>query len=217
MASLPRRRAALLDLLPHEHNLNRSATYARTTCTTPRGEDGWKSHGHQHDEAIAVEEGKNPCSELETHIDIGDKVLTEFITELGRDSTTVLEFDAKLKEKGADFPDYFVRTLLTIIHAILQPTASNPSSATIAEGPAGAESAKFPGLARPDDPDHARNLRLELERDADAAPPAPMRDDRDRRWDGRAETGTTAAAAVSMIKTGGTTIRIETNSMNAIG
>jgi hypothetical protein len=28
---------------PHEHNLNRSvssATYARTTCTTPRGEDG---------------------------------------------------------------------------------------------------------------------------------------------------------------------------------
>ncbi|KAL5650919.1 hypothetical protein ACJX0J_036377, partial [Zea mays] len=202
---------------PHEHNLNRSATYARTTCTTPRGEDGWKSHGHQHDEAIAVEEGKNPCSELETHIDIGDKVLTEFITELGRDSTTVLEFDAKLKEKGADFPDYFVRTLLTIIHAILQPTASNPSSATIVEGPAGAESAKFPGLARPDDPDHARNLRLELERDADAAPPAPMRDDRDRRWDGRAETGTTAAAAVSMIKTGGTTIRIETNSMNAIG
>ena len=58
------------------------------------------------------------------------------------------------------FDDYFVRALLTI----LQPIASNPSSATVAEGPAGAESAKFPGLARPDDPDHARNLRLELER-----------------------------------------------------
>jgi|UniRef100_A0A804M043 hypothetical protein len=127
----------------------------------------------------------SPCCELETHIGVGDKVLAEFITELGRDSKTVPEFDAKLKEKGADFPDYFVRTLLTIIHAILQPTASNPSSATVAEGSTGAESAKFPGLARPDDPDHARNLRLELERDADAAPPAPMRDDRDRRWDGR--------------------------------
>ncbi|CAD6244696.1 unnamed protein product [Miscanthus lutarioriparius] len=125
------------------------------------------------------------CSELETHIGVGDKVLAEFITELGRDSTTVSEFDARLKEKGADFPDYFVRTLLTIIHAILPPTSSNPSSAAVTAGPAGAEAAKFPGLARPDDPDHARNLRLELERDAYAAAPAPARDDRDRRWDER--------------------------------
>jgi hypothetical protein len=143
-----------------------------------------KSHGHQHDEAVVVEEGKKKNKSLlraRNPHRVGDKVLAEFITELGRDSTTVPEFDAKLKEKGDDFPDYFVRALLTI----LQPIASNPSSATVAEGPAGAESAKFPGLARPDDPDHARNLRLELERDADAAPPAPMRDDRDRRWDGR--------------------------------
>ncbi|KAF8656891.1 hypothetical protein HU200_060453 [Digitaria exilis] len=124
------------------------------------------------------------CSELETHIGVGDKVLAEFITELGRDSTTVAEFDARLKEKGADFPDYFVRTLLTIIHAILPPS-SKSSSAAAAAGPAGAEASKFPGLARPDDPDHARNLRLELERDADVAAPAPARDDRDRRRDGR--------------------------------
>ncbi|KAL6646862.1 hypothetical protein ACP70R_015556 [Stipagrostis hirtigluma subsp. patula] len=124
------------------------------------------------------------CSELETHIGVGDKVLAEFITELGRDSTSVADFDAKLKEKGADFPDYFVRTLLTIIHAILPPpsSAQNPSSAA---QPGGGTS-KFPGLSRPDDPDHARNLRLELERDADAAAAAaPARDDRDRRRDGR--------------------------------
>lgn len=127
------------------------------------------------------------CSELETHIGVGDKVLAEFITELGHDSATVAEFDARLKEKGADFPDYFVRTLLTIIHAILPPTASNPSSAAVGAGPVGAEASKFPGLARPDDPGHARNLRLELERDADAAAPAPApaRDERDRRRDGR--------------------------------
>ncbi|OEL27759.1 putative pre-mRNA-splicing factor ATP-dependent RNA helicase DEAH5 [Dichanthelium oligosanthes] len=125
------------------------------------------------------------CSELETHIGVGDKVLAEFITELGRDSATVAEFDARLKEKGADFPDYFVRTLLTIIHAILPPSSSDPSSAAVAAGPAGAEASKFPGLARPDDPDHARDLRLELERDADAAAPAHARDDRDRRHDGR--------------------------------
>ncbi|XP_062223463.1 probable pre-mRNA-splicing factor ATP-dependent RNA helicase DEAH5 [Phragmites australis] len=121
------------------------------------------------------------CSELETHIGVGDKVLAEFITELGRDSTSVAEFDARLKEKGADFPDYFVRTLLTIIHAILPPPAS-PSSAANG-GKQGDGTSKFPGLSRPDDPDHARNLRLELERDAAAA--APVRDDRDRHRDGR--------------------------------
>ncbi|KAF0935566.1 hypothetical protein E2562_034439, partial [Oryza meyeriana var. granulata] len=72
------------------------------------------------------------CSELETHIGVGDKVLAEFITELGRDSASVADFDAKLKANGADLPDYFVRTLLTIIHAILPPPSDsrNPSSAS---------------------------------------------------------------------------------------
>jgi ATP-dependent RNA helicase DHX8/PRP22 len=125
------------------------------------------------------------CSELETHIGVGDKVLAEFITELGRDSATAAEFDARLKEKGADFPDYFVRALLTITHAILPLSSAYPSSAAVAVGPAGAEASKFPGLARLDDPDHARNLRLDLEQDADAAAPATARDDRDRRHGGR--------------------------------
>ncbi|XP_052142753.1 probable pre-mRNA-splicing factor ATP-dependent RNA helicase DEAH5 [Oryza glaberrima] len=127
------------------------------------------------------------CSELETHIGVGDKVLAEFITELGRDSASVADFDTKLKANGADLPDYFVRTLLTIIHAILPPPSDsrNPSSAS---QPA-AGGSKFPGLSRPDDPDRARNLRLELERDAEeaaaTAAPAPARDDRGRRRDER--------------------------------
>ncbi|THU60952.1 hypothetical protein C4D60_Mb07t18170 [Musa balbisiana] len=43
-------------------------------------------------------------------------------------SETVVEFDAKLKVNGAQMPDYFVRALLTIIHAILPPRskASKP-------------------------------------------------------------------------------------------
>nr|KYP49486.1 putative pre-mRNA-splicing factor ATP-dependent RNA helicase [Cajanus cajan] len=61
------------------------------------------------------------CTELESHTGTGDKVLAEFITELGRSSENVEEFDTKLKENGAEMPDYFVRTLLTIIHAILPP------------------------------------------------------------------------------------------------
>ncbi|RYQ89283.1 hypothetical protein Ahy_B09g096006 isoform C [Arachis hypogaea] len=58
---------------------------------------------------------------MESHTGNGDNVLAEFITELGRSSENVEEFDAKLKENGAELPDYFVRTLLTIIHAILPP------------------------------------------------------------------------------------------------
>ncbi|KAL2534297.1 putative pre-mRNA-splicing factor ATP-dependent RNA helicase [Abeliophyllum distichum] len=61
------------------------------------------------------------CTELETHLRFGDKVLAEFITEMGRKCETVDDFDAKLKKNGAEMPDYFVRTLLTIIHAILPP------------------------------------------------------------------------------------------------
>ncbi|CAL1367891.1 unnamed protein product [Linum trigynum] len=68
------------------------------------------------------------CTELETHLGFGDKVLAEFITELGRNCEAVDEFDSKLKENDAEMPDYFVRTLLTIIHAILPPTrkSENP-------------------------------------------------------------------------------------------
>ncbi|KAL5213475.1 hypothetical protein ABZP36_024322 [Zizania latifolia] len=125
------------------------------------------------------------CSELETHIGVGDKVLAEFITELGRDSLSVDDFDAKLKANGADLPDYFVRTLLTIIHAILPPPSASHNPSSISQPAAG--NSKFHGLSRPDDPERARNLRLELERDAEAAAPAPApaRHDRGRHRDER--------------------------------
>ncbi|XP_024530072.1 probable pre-mRNA-splicing factor ATP-dependent RNA helicase DEAH5 [Selaginella moellendorffii] len=61
------------------------------------------------------------CAELETHVGCSDKTLAEFIIELGRGSESVEEFGGKLKENGAEMPDYFVKTLLTIIHAILPP------------------------------------------------------------------------------------------------
>ncbi|KAL3644364.1 hypothetical protein CASFOL_012296 [Castilleja foliolosa] len=67
------------------------------------------------------------CTELETHLGFGDKVLAEFITEMGRNCEIVDDFDSKLKENGAEMPDYFVRTLLTIIHAILPPKPKSKS------------------------------------------------------------------------------------------
>ncbi|KAI3835525.1 hypothetical protein MKX03_032071 [Papaver bracteatum] len=65
------------------------------------------------------------CIELESHIGFTDKVLAEFITEIGRDSDSTDEFDTKLKNNGAEMPDYLVRTLFTIIHAILLPSSKS--------------------------------------------------------------------------------------------
>ncbi|TKY47790.1 pre-mRNA-splicing factor ATP-dependent RNA helicase [Spatholobus suberectus] len=61
------------------------------------------------------------CTELEFHFGTADKFLAEFITELGRTSHKLDEFHAKLKDNGAEMPDHLVRTLFTIIHAILVP------------------------------------------------------------------------------------------------
>ncbi|CAB4266191.1 unnamed protein product [Prunus armeniaca] len=65
-------------------------------------------------------------SELETHTGLGDVVLAEFITDLGRSCETVDEFNSKLQENGAQMADYFVRTLFTIIHAISRPKPPKP-------------------------------------------------------------------------------------------
>lgn len=62
----------------------------------------------------------NVCSELDTHIGCGNKVLAEFIIKIGCTCDNVKEFDMKLKEHDAQFPDYLVKNLLTITHEILR-------------------------------------------------------------------------------------------------
>ncbi|XP_062110900.1 probable pre-mRNA-splicing factor ATP-dependent RNA helicase DEAH5 [Humulus lupulus] len=105
------------------------------------------------------------CSELETHLGFGDKVLAEFITELGRNCETVDEFDAKLKENGAEMPDYFVRTLLTIIHAILPPKSNSDKGSKEDNGSDG-NKGKFQALAIADDRDRVKELQKEIEMEA---------------------------------------------------
>ncbi|GKV42288.1 hypothetical protein SLEP1_g49706 [Rubroshorea leprosula] len=61
------------------------------------------------------------CNDLETHLGFADRVVAEFITDLGRRCETVDEFHAELKERGAEMPDYLVRTLHTTVRAILAP------------------------------------------------------------------------------------------------
>ncbi|KAG8654420.1 probable pre-mRNA-splicing factor ATP-dependent RNA helicase DEAH5 [Manihot esculenta] len=133
------------------------------------------------------------CTELETHLGFGDKVLAEFITELGRNCETVDEFDSKLKENGAEMPDYFVRTLLTIIHAILPPKpksgkeSKNKDTASLAD----AKNSKFRALAIADSKERAKDLERELEMEAlerrneqEKAEDGRNRD-RDRDWRGK--------------------------------
>ncbi|KAK2398269.1 RNA helicase [Trifolium repens] len=104
------------------------------------------------------------CTELESHTGTGDKVLAEFITDLGHSSESVEEFDAKLKENGAELPDYFVRTLLTIIHAILPPKPKKEKE--IQNEKSSNSKTKFKALAISDDRDRAKVLREEIEIEA---------------------------------------------------
>lgn len=105
------------------------------------------------------------CSELETHLGFGDKVLAEFITELGRNCETVEEFDSKLKENGAEMPDYFVRTLLTIIHAILPPKSKSDKDVMKEIGGDGKKT-KFKALAIADGKERVKELEREMEEEA---------------------------------------------------
>ncbi|XP_004243751.1 probable pre-mRNA-splicing factor ATP-dependent RNA helicase DEAH5 [Solanum lycopersicum] len=103
------------------------------------------------------------CSELEAHLGFGDKVLAEFITELGRNCSTVDEFDAKLKESGAEMPDYFVRTLLTIIHAILPPKLTSKSDKDLNKDNNDSE---FSALKIRDNRERVKELEKEIELEA---------------------------------------------------
>ncbi|KAF7148187.1 hypothetical protein RHSIM_Rhsim03G0231700 [Rhododendron simsii] len=100
------------------------------------------------------------CTELESHLGFGDKVLAEFITEMGRNCEKVEDFDAQLKQNGAEMPDYFVRTLLTIIHAILPP---NPKSKSAKESKRESNKSSFPGLEVGDSRERVKELEREIE------------------------------------------------------
>ncbi|KAJ6845430.1 putative pre-mRNA-splicing factor ATP-dependent RNA helicase DEAH5 [Iris pallida] len=116
------------------------------------------------------------CSELDSHVGTADKVLAEFIIHIGRKSADAVEFDRRLKENGADLPDYFVKSLLTTIHAILPPKPKPSSSKSDSKKKPSA----FPGLSRPDDRDHARELEREIEREAELKLEAEAKDREER-------------------------------------
>jgi len=82
------------------------------------------------------------CAELESHTGAADKVLAEFIIHLARSSDNLNHFIAKLKDNDAHFPDYLVRTLFTLVHALLLPTKTH--SKTREEDSAGSKRISSP-------------------------------------------------------------------------
>jgi len=74
------------------------------------------------------------CSELEAHLGVADRVLAEFVVDLGRASASAADFEATLRDHGAEFPGYLVRSLHAVITAIPDhaPTAQNPTTSRVA-------------------------------------------------------------------------------------
>ena len=57
--------------------------------------------------------------ELENHTGVKDKILAEFIIELGSQSASDKEFKQKLDEVDADFTEQFTNSLYNIIKKML--------------------------------------------------------------------------------------------------
>lgn len=101
------------------------------------------------------------CSELETHVGIGDKTLAEFLIEMGKDSRSAGEFDKALKENGAELPEYLVSSLLSTIHAVLPPSKKKAKGKAPEQ-----QKGDFPGLALPNDKDRIKEMEREMAEEA---------------------------------------------------
>ncbi|KAL0698099.1 hypothetical protein Bca4012_054221 [Brassica carinata] len=111
----------------------------------------------------------NICNELKTHLLVvaPPKDLAEYIIHLGRNSETADELDKKLRKDDTEFPDYFVRSLLTVIHGIYPPQPKSEEDV-----------GRFKGLAVKDAKDKVKELEKEIEREAQREGDRNRRDDR---------------------------------------
>ncbi|XP_026682940.1 ATP-dependent RNA helicase DHX8-like isoform X2 [Diaphorina citri] len=92
------------------------------------------------------------CTELENHLGLDDKDLAEFIIDLADKSDNVESFKKALEENGAEFSDSFMTNLHRIIlHMKPKPNRPAPTKSDLL-------SAKFPGLALPNEIPQKLNL-----------------------------------------------------------
>ncbi|GJN34271.1 hypothetical protein PR202_gb22920 [Eleusine coracana subsp. coracana] len=76
------------------------------------------------------------CSDLEAHLGVADRVLAEFVVDLGRAAVSAADFSASLRAHGADLPDYLARSLHAVIRAIPDhdPAAAVPRNLASSRG-----------------------------------------------------------------------------------
>ncbi|KAI4382005.1 hypothetical protein MLD38_008020 [Melastoma candidum] len=143
------------------------------------------------------------CSELESHLGFADKVLAEFVIELARNCPSVDVFDSKLKENGAEMPDYVVRTLFTVVHAILPPNAVPSTGAGEGDGD-GKGKDKFKALSTADGKCRAKKLGREIESESESEERMKSR----RNLDGEPELYTVYRGRVSRVMGSGCFVQL---------
>ncbi|KAI5084900.1 hypothetical protein GOP47_0001069 [Adiantum capillus-veneris] len=124
------------------------------------------------------------CTELEANIGCSDKVLAEFIIDLAQKSEKQETFAESLKENGAELPEYFVKSLLTSIHAVLPPKSKTADKEKLKSKHS---DSVFPGLSVPDDRGRIKGLQKELEHEAKVKEEEHHRSSGDGRRDSRIE------------------------------
>ena len=55
------------------------------------------------------------CTELDNHLGVSDKTLAEFIIDLAQNNPQLPAFRRALEENGAEFPDSFAASLLSLV------------------------------------------------------------------------------------------------------
>ena len=124
-----------------------------------------------------------PPAELENHLGIADKTLSEFIVELSKGKASVKEFRLALRENGADMPDSLVETLWAIIQRMLPGGKPGGKPDGGGAGPSGLQprpDAPFAGLAMPDTRDRVKQMEEEMLAEARAKAEADTGAERQR-------------------------------------
>lgn len=133
--------------------------------------------------------------EIESHLGIADKTLSEFIIDLARPCKNVKEFNQVLQKNGAEMPPSLVDTLWGIVEKMLPGKASASLPRPTAPQAGGA-------LAIPDSIDRIKQMEAEMMAEAEAKrraerdhptvrrrSPSPLRDRRRGRSPGTARRG----------------------------
>lgn len=129
-----------------------------------------------------------PPAELENHLGLADKTLSEFIIELSKGKGSVKEFRLELRENGADMPDALVDTLWAIIQKMMPGRGGGVGGGGGGSGGGSGlqprPDAPYSGLAMPDTRDRVKQMEEEMLAEAREKAEASAAAERQRGPDG---------------------------------